>query len=142
MAAPTKSTRARKSTGTRRQPKQKPAVNLGRFDGHDVLGTNVAVTNAGDGLSKAMAVEPMEMHLDETVFVVLECKVAKVRFDPIKDTTGVQRVHVLRAGRATMIDGDVVKDALEQQDIAIEEAHGVKRLPLGATDTDGADADD
>lgn len=67
------------------------------FEGRDVLGTTIAVTQAGDGLSKAMSVDPVEIPLGAIVHVVLECEVSKIRHEEIKDTDGVQRVHILRA---------------------------------------------
>lgn len=128
------------------------AVDLGQFDDRDVRSTTIAITNAGDGLSKAMKVDPKLMHLGEKVYVVLECEVAKVRFDPIeKDGADLQRVHVLRAGIATIVDGKLVKRALEDQVARIEKARdeetGAQRLGLGfdPLDPDGkgdAAADD
>lgn len=108
-------------------------TDLGTFDGKDVLRTAISVTNAGDGLSEAMKVDPTLLHLDEKVYVVLECQVAKVRFDPIKDTDAVSRVHVLRAGTATMVDGDLVQKQLQEQaeriQLAKEAEAGIQRLP-------------
>lgn len=135
MAAQPTKRAAKRASGARKRA----GKGLGSFDGRDVLGTNVAITNAGDGLSKAMSVEPLELHLGETVYVVLECEVSKVRFDPVKDTQAVQRVHILKAGAATMVDGDLVADVLEEQERKIEEAAGVHRLPLGADDPDAPD---
>jgi hypothetical protein len=106
---------------------------LSEFDGKKVLSTSIAITGAGDGLSKAMAIEPQEMHHGQTVIVVSECVVNKVRFDPIKDTDGLQRVHVLRAGTSTIMDGDVVREALRIQkakiDTAAALAEGKRKLP-------------
>lgn len=106
---------------------------LGDFEGRTILSTTIQVTNAGDGLSDAMKIDPVVMHHGETVYVVLECEVSKVRFDPIKDTQGVARVHVLKAGTATLIDGAAVEDALDAQREKIarakEAAQGVARLP-------------
>lgn len=101
------------------------------FDGSTVLSVGIAVTGAGDGLSEALAVDPVEYHLGEIVHVVLECEVAKVRFDPVKDSNGVRRVHFFKAGNATIVDGSLVADALESQQRRIEEAAGVHRLELG-----------
>lgn len=106
-------------------------MGLQPFEGREVIGTSVAVRNAGDGLSKALAVDPEELHLGETVFLVLECEVTKVQFDPVKDSDDLLvRVHVLKAGDATLVAGDVVADHLESQRVRIEEARGVHRLQL------------
>lgn len=115
------------------------STNLGKFDGREVIRATVAITNAGDGLSKAMAVDPAVMHHGDKIWVVLECDVAKVRFDPVDDTAKLTRVHILRAGAATLVDEDLVREHLDEQQRRIEEAEGVHRLPLGE---DGDDAND
>lgn len=107
-----------------------PPRDLGAFDGQQVLGTTIAVTNAGDGLSKAMRVDPQLLHLDQTVYVVLECTVGSIKFSPAgPDVSGVVRVHTLRAGAATLVDKDLVDQHLRDQERRIEEAAGVQRLP-------------
>lgn len=106
---------------------------LPKFDGRDVIASSIAVRNAGDGLSKAMKVEPEAYHIGDKVFVVLECEVANVAHEPIdKDAPrGPQRrKHVLRAGTATLVDETLVKDVLEEQRLKIEQAEGIERLPL------------
>lgn len=108
---------------------------LGSFDGKQVLKTTIAVTNAGDGLSEALKVEPQLLHLDGIVYVVLACRVDKIRFEPIKDVDGVSRVHVLKAGAATLVDEDLVKEHLTAQAERIlqakEKAAGIERIPFG-----------
>lgn len=104
---------------------------LSEFEGHNVVGTTIAVTNAGDGLSSALKVEPREYEHNETVHVVLECEVAKVRFDPSKDDPDdLIRVHVLRAGLATIVDEEQVRPMLAAQKKKLEEAEGVQQLDL------------
>lgn len=95
---------------------------LSAFDGRDVIRTTVAVTNAGDGLSEAMSIEPREMHHGQRVYLVLECEVSKIRFDPVKDTNALTRVHVLRAGNASLVDADLVKKHLDEQAERIQRA--------------------
>lgn len=110
------------------------------FDGRDVLRTTIAVTNAGDGLSEALGVDPREFRHGEKVYVVLETTVNKVRFDPIKDTDCLARVHVLKAGAATIVDEAVVKAQIARQKERIarakEEAAGIARLPGVDDETD------
>jgi hypothetical protein len=119
------------------------AVVLTPFDGRAVLGTGVSIQNAGDGLSKAMKVDPKELHHDQEVTIAVRCVVKKVRFDPVEDTEGLLRVHVLKAGSATIIDDKLVADAITAMELKIEEAAGVQRLPLaengaGEGEGDGA----
>lgn len=108
-----------------RRPRQRPAadpppaptaaVHLGQFEGQDVIGASVAITNAGDGLSEALATEPDELHLGDTVYVVLECTVSKVRFEPVKNTNALRRIHTLKTITATTAAQDLVEDILDEQ---------------------------
>lgn len=109
---------------------------LGSFEGRDVLQATVAVTNAGDGLSKALGVDPDQLALGEAVYVVLECEVAKITHSPIKDTHGVTRIHTLRAGSATLVDEELVRQHLDEQQRRIEESQGVHRLGFAGDDID------
>lgn len=96
------------------------------FDGKPVLGTGIVVTNAGDGLSQAMKVEPKELHQGDEVFIVIRGIVQKVRFEPIDkdEPAGAQRrVHVVKGGTATLVDGDLVKSHLDEQAARIREAN-------------------
>lgn len=114
---------------------------LSPFEGKEVIATTIAITNAGDGLSAAMAVDPVEMHTGTKVYVVLETEVTKVGFVPTKDSPNkLVRVHTLRAGTSTMVEGDLVEAVLDLQRCKIEEAKGIQRLPLGDSD-DGAEPD-
>jgi len=118
-----------------------PRTDLGLFDKKPVLGTGIKITNAGDGLSKALQVEPQIMHHGETKFVVLECEVANVAFPPIKDTDGVTRMHTLRAGTATMVDEDLVRELLDAQE---EKNKGFfePKLPYGGDEPDERTAEE
>lgn len=107
-----------------------PRPSLSPFEGHAVIGARVAITNAGDGLSMALGVEPEELTLGDKVYIVLETEVAKIRFEPVKDTDALARVHTLRAGAATIVDYRLVKEALDAQALKIEKSKGVERLPF------------
>jgi hypothetical protein len=96
-------------------PAPTKAVHLGSFEGQDVIGASVAITNAGDGLSQALATEPDELHLQDVVYVVLECVVSKVRFEPVKDTNALRRIHTLKTLTATTAAQDLVEDILDEQ---------------------------
>ena len=106
------------------------ADQLGEFEGDPVLGTTIKITKAGDGLSKALSVKPQNLHKGDVVHVVLETVVGPIGFVPVKDTDGVQRVHTLETGRATVIDGSLVAEMLDEQDRKLEEAAGITRLPI------------
>ena len=114
---------------------------IARFEGDEVLGTKVKITRAGDGLSQALEIEPEVLKQRSVVYVVLECTVGRVAFDPVKDASkGVNRVQTLIDGTATMVAGELVKDVLEEQRLKNEAAAGVGSLNFGEGDEpDAAD---
>lgn len=106
---------------------------LGEFDGRPVRSTGIRITNAGDGLSKALAVDPKVMYHRDQVYVVLETEVTNVAFPPFNtDDDGVIRLHTLKAGRATIVDAELVSDVLEAQQRRLDEAAGKLSLPFAA----------
>lgn len=111
-----------------------------RYEGRDVVATTVAITNAGDGLSEAMKTEPKVLHHFDTVYLVLECEVAKVRYDKAKgdETEDLVRVHVLKAGTATFVEASLVdaliREQAEKNKRAREREQGVQRLDDYAED--------
>ena len=114
------------------------------FEGRTVEGTSIRVTNAGDGLSKALGIDPAEFRIGERVYVVLECDVAKIRYEPVKPEKGEEldlegdlvRVHFLSAGAATIVDKELVIDHVNEQKDRIQahldELAGQARLDLEA----------
>lgn len=100
-------------------------MKLAKFEGLDVIRSSVEIPGAAGGLRDAMKVDPIEAHKGDTMYVVLECVVAKVRHDPIdkEDFTGPQeRVHILSTTSATIVDKELVFDALAAQKDRIAEA--------------------
>ena len=108
-----------------------PVPGLEEFEGRKVLQSTIRITRAGDGLSDGLAVAPTEFHLGDTVTVVLECVVTKVHYEELSDTGTLRRVHTFAAGTSTIVEPEFVREVLEAQRVAIEEARGVTRLPLG-----------
>lgn len=104
---------------------------LSSFEGRDVMQSTIAITKAGDGLSKSVAVEPQEFHHGETVYVLIETEVTDVRYQEIAGTGTLRRVQTLATVLATIVDHEFADATLESQRIKIEEAKGVTRLPLG-----------
>jgi len=121
---------------TSRNPAKNPVEALSSFEGRDVLQSSIKVTDAGDGLSDAMLVDPAEYHLGDTVYVVLECQVSRVDYQGLTGVDALRRVHTLRAGTATVVSPELVSDVLEAQRLAIEKAKGIQRLDL---DGEGSD---
>lgn len=100
------------------------------FDELNFLSTTVSIRNTGDGLSKAMHVDPPELAHRQKVYVILECEVIDAQTPIIKDTDGNELRYVLKAGRATIVEPKVALKALDDMDKKIEKAAGVTRLPL------------
>lgn len=112
------------------------------FEGRLVRAVKVAVTNAGDGLSDAMEVEPVEIHHGERGYLLLEWECVKVRFDSVykkidgelEDTEEVDRIQILRAGTAVLVDedfaGDVIRAQRERIAAAKAEREGQSSLPF------------
>lgn len=111
-----------------------------QIDG-EVINAAVAVKNAGDGLSKALIVDPSLVDLEPGAkgVIALEYEVGPIHFVPVKDAPGCfTRKADLMVESGTFIDDAAVRDALERQRIAIEEHEGVHRLPLDEPAEDDA----
>lgn len=106
---------------------------LGEFEGRQVLGVGIEIPGAAGGLRDAMKIEPVTAHQDEEMMILIRGPVGKIRFDPVKDTQGVTRVHVLNVSDAMVVEGedfDAMLDAQKERiQRAKEAAAGVARLP-------------
>ena len=121
------------------------AKRIPKFEGREVTDIKMKITRAGDGLSKAMKIDPVVLHSGQYVDVVLRCKVGQIIFKPDEDTDTSERVQELRALMATIVDSDAVTEILEQHQKALDEAEGVLQFPNpGDEDADkpGDDWDD
>jgi hypothetical protein len=113
---------------------------LGKFEGEDVLTATVTITRAGDGLSDALAVHPVELHRGDRVQVVLDCEVAEISFPGIKGAANaLARRHKLVTISATIVDEDVVRAALDATKRAVEERKGIQSIPFADKDPDAPD---
>lgn len=128
----------------KRQPATAPnADGLHPFEGKEVVLSTIAITGAGDGLSKAMSVAPQEFHHGQLVTVVVQCEVSKVTMVPIKDAPSrLERKHTFSAGIATIVEPALVQEVLDKQRQLIEAAAGIQPLPFNdGPDQTGTDAD-
>lgn len=107
-------------------------TDLGTFEGARVTRSSVKVTNAGDGLSAAMNIEPVAYERHQRIVVVLDCEVTDVTFTDGDMSDAVTRVHKLKAGTAVVVERSLVAKMLDQQAEAIkqakEDAAGIQRL--------------
>lgn len=111
------------------------------FDGREVTDRRVKITNAGDGLSKALHIDPQDIKMGQKVFVVLECEAMNVTFVVVPDDdTSVVRVQALRAGTGIIVDealvGDMIRAQAEKNRVADERSRGIMRLPYEDDDGD------
>lgn len=115
----------------------RPTIPLEPFEGLDVIGARIKITNAGDGLSDALGVHPEAFHLGEKLYVVLEVDVSKVQHVEAKDADALIREHTLKAQAATIVDASLVSDLVQaQKDLirrAKEQAAGIEPLPFDDT---------
>lgn len=108
---------------------------LKQHDGRDIRQHQIKVRNTGDGLSQAVTVDPVDLHIGDTVYALIECKKSKDGFEEINGGDDLKMVHVLRGGSATLITRDIARPLVEAQTERIikarDEATGNQQLPLG-----------
>ncbi len=114
-------------------PALPPEPKLPAYDGQQVASTTISITNAGDGLSKGMAIEPQVLDLRSKRYVVLECTVDAHRHKNLAGTEMLTLEQVLKAGVATLVDADLVQQVVDEQreriHLADEAKKGINRLP-------------
>lgn len=97
-------------------------VQLDPFEGQPVLSVGMEIPGAAGGLRESMKLDPVQLHKGQRVYVVLETTVDKIRFDPVKDSDGWKRVHVLNAEQGMIVDADLVQAHLDEQKARIQAA--------------------
>lgn len=97
-------------------------ANLGEFEGSKVTTSTVKVTNAGDGLSQAMKIEPVAYKRHERLVLVLDCVVTDVTFGDGDMPDAATRIHKLKAGTAIVVERDLVAAMLDEQAERIKQA--------------------
>ncbi len=87
---------------------------LGTFEGHDVVAATVKITKAGDGLSSALKLDPVQLGIGDEVHVVLRGVVRDVIFTPTKDDPDDRtRVHVVVTDDVALVAAESVSGLLE-----------------------------
>jgi hypothetical protein len=61
---------------------------LGDYKGLPITGTSVVVNKLGDGLSKAVDVEPLVPDVGEDVYIACRVRKTKDRYDVVRDDSG------------------------------------------------------
>jgi hypothetical protein len=91
-------------------------MTLKKFEGKPVELVRAAITGAGDGLSKSLAIEPAEHKSGDDIYVVIKCRVGKITHDPTDDAgDAFERVEQFKAKIVTIVDADLVKAAIDEQ---------------------------
>lgn len=111
-----------------------PEPDLLDLSGVTVVGSTIALRNAGDGLSEALEIDPMVLHHGQTVYVVIEARVSSIAFPALSSDTPtlVRREAVLRAGTSKIVDEDLVGDMIAAQRERVEAARARARLEAEA----------
>lgn len=91
------------------------------FEGLIVGHATVRITNAGDGLSEALDIEPKALGIDDSVYYVLRGEVTQVNHRIDKDAN-VTRVHTVKATRITEVDRDTAEKMLQAAADQLERA--------------------
>lgn len=84
---------------------------LPTFEDEQVQQVQVRITNAGDGLSEALKIDPKILHLGDEFFCVLRGEVTQINHKQ-DDNDIVTRVHTVKASAITEVDGEMAKRIL------------------------------
>lgn len=114
-------------------PKPK-TPHLTPFEGQEVVAVGLIVTSLGDGLSDAVAVAPDELHHGQRIKLLVDAEVTKVRFDPVKDTNVLTRIHIAKASTAALVEESAVAAIMERHAAALDEIRGTPQLDLAGGD--------
>lgn len=119
---------------------------LTEFEGTDVIAAGIEISNSAGGLNDAMKVAPVEYHKGQKLRVLLDVEVTKIRFESIKDSDCLRRVHVASATAAMVVADDFGQKEMAANADRIqkmkEDAAGIVRLPMGEAMEEAHDAGD
>ena len=123
---------------------------LGKYKGLPVTGTSIVVNKLGDGLSKAVGIEPVVIGADERAYLAVLVTKTKDRYDLVRNdegkAIGYVLVQVFDSQMAIFVDGKAVAKEIDTMRERIrkaeEEAKGVLSFELEGDDevTDLANA--
>lgn len=89
-------------------------LKLGKYKGYNILSTAIVVNKLGDGLSDAVAIEPVVPKMNESMFLGVRVRKTKERYDVVRDKNdstkilGVVLVQIFDATGATFVDEGMV----------------------------------
>jgi hypothetical protein len=117
---------------------------LGSYKGHEIVGAAMKLTNAGDGLSKAMSLTPVDLDFGQRVHVVIEAVVTEHGLKPAiaGDLYGPLRVvSTLKAEAATIVENATVAKILDKHKAALNRAKEIEGQRSIEDETPAADDD-
>lgn len=120
-------------------------MSLGTYKGHEVVGVSMKLTKAGDGLSKAMSLDPVDLEFGQRVHLVIEAVVTEHGLKPATpgDLYGpLRNVVTLQAEAATIVENASVAKLIDRHKAALDKAKqidGQRSITdeLGDADGDG-----
>lgn len=95
---------------------------LGTYKGREIVSAAMALRNAGDGLSEAMQLDPVELEIGQRVHIVIEAVVDQHRLVPAirGDVHGpLQIVAGLKAEAAKIVDNPTVAKLIDKHKAAL-----------------------
>jgi len=114
---------------------------FGSFEGRPVLSAAIELPSLAGGLREAAEVSGgRAIHFEEEGYLLIKFKGNKTRFDPVKNTGGVQRVDIPLVEGLAFVEGKTYEAAIERQSKALEKhrlreqkeaeaAAGTQRVP-------------
>lgn len=105
----TKKPESDKATSPKRKAGARQTVAGQTHEGQPVLTARLVIRNTGDGLSSAMDMDPVVLHNNDEVYVVIKAHIVDHAFPNVKDTNGVARVHIAKATEGIILDPEMVR---------------------------------
>ena len=109
---------------------------LGTYEDRPILSSSIIVNKLGDGLSKAVDVEPIVVNMGEFAFLAVKVRPTKHRYDAIRDEqnkiVGYELVQIFDSVGAAFTDAKMSAKAIEimANKIAEEQARRKSQLTL------------
>jgi hypothetical protein len=120
-------------------------VEVESYEGYPIIATSIVVNKLGDGLSDAVAIDPVSISADEVAHLAVRVRKTKDRYDFIRDKTtgkilGVEWVQIFDSTGATFADSKMISVAVQKMVDKIEkskaDAKGQLSLVLGGDEED------
>lgn len=108
-----------------------PASARGTYKGLPIVAMKMIINKTGDGLSKAVDIDPVVIPIDDEPIVAVRLRKTKDRFDAVREggttsgrTIGYTHVQVFDAVGSTFVDDDEVEEkvAATIEAVAVAEA--------------------